>query len=158
MRNFDDLSEKEILALAIGNEEEDGRIYADFAEGLRENYPDSANLFVHMAEEENEHRRKLIDMYVSKFGDHIPLIRRADVRGFVSRSPVWLSRPLSIDTVRRQAAAMEAETSRFYQSAAARSEDAAVRKLLGDLAAAEIQHEHTANVLEHKLVGAGARA
>jgi len=158
MRNFTDLTEKEILALAIGNEEEDGRIYADFAEGLRENYPDSARMFVAMSEEENEHRRMLIDLFVQKFGEHIPLIRRSDVRGFVSRRPVWLTRPLGIDTVRRQASEMEAETSRFYQQAAARSSDAAIRMLLGDLAAAEAQHEHTANELEHKFVGAGARA
>ena len=82
MRNFDDLSEREMLALAIANEEEDGRIYADFADSLRENYPSTAKLFIEMADEENEHRRRLIDLFVSKFGDHIPLIRRQDIKGY----------------------------------------------------------------------------
>ena len=57
MRSFSDLTERELLALAISNEEEDGRIYADFAEGLQENYPDTARVFLDMAEEENQHRR-----------------------------------------------------------------------------------------------------
>jgi rubrerythrin len=157
MRNFTELSEKEVLALAISNEEEDGRIYADFAEGLREDYPDSARVFTEMASEESEHRRQLIDMYVEKFGDHIPLIRRHDVRGFVARKPIWQIRPLGVDNVRRQAALMEAETSRFYQQAASRTTDAAIRKLLGDLAQAEAQHEHTADTLEEKHLSGGVR-
>ncbi|HTW27351.1 MAG TPA: ferritin family protein [Acetobacteraceae bacterium] len=150
MRSFSDLTEREILALAITNEEEDGRIYADFAEGLREDYPDSARVFTAMAQEEDEHRRRLLDLYVSKFGEHIPLIRRQDVRGFVQRQPVWQVRPLGIDVVREHARQMEAETSRFYQQAAGRSSDAAIRKLLGDLAAAETQHEHTAEELQRE--------
>jgi rubrerythrin len=147
MRNFDELSEKEILALAIGNEEEDGRIYADFAEGLRTDYPATAKVFSEMAAEEGEHRRRLIDLYREKFGEHIPLIRRQDVRGFVQHAPVWQSRTLGIDTVRQQAQVMEAETQRFYHRAAARSTDASIRKLLGDLAEIEAQHEHTADQL-----------
>jgi rubrerythrin len=107
IRKFTDLSERELLALAISSEEEDGRIYADFAEGLRENYPASAHVFTDMAAEESEHRRLLIDLFVSKFGDHIPLIRRQDVRGWVQRRPIWQLRPLGVDAVRRQARQME---------------------------------------------------
>jgi rubrerythrin len=147
-RNFADLSEREILALAISSEEEDGRIYADFAEGLRDNYPASAHVFTDMAAEESEHRRQLIDLYVQKFGDHIPLIRRQDVRGWVQRRPVWQLRPLGVDVVRRQARQMEQDAARFYQQAAGRTSDAAIRKLLGDLAAAEEAHENIAAEIE----------
>jgi rubrerythrin len=147
MRNFDELSEKEILALAIGNEEEDGRIYADFADGLRTDYPATAKVFTEMAAEESDHRRRLLDLYREKFGEHIPLIRRQDIRGFVQHKPIWQIRPLTIELTRGQAQVMEAETSRFYRLAAARSTDASIRKLLGDLAEIEAQHEHTADRL-----------
>jgi erythrin-vacuolar iron transport family protein len=103
MRSFTELTERELLALAISSEEEDGRIYADFAEGLRDDYPASAQVFTDMAAEESEHRRRLIDLFVSKFGDHVPLIRRQDVRGWVQRRPIWQLRPLGINVVRRQA-------------------------------------------------------
>jgi len=145
MRDFSSLSERELLALAIANEEEDGRIYADFADGLVENYPDSSAVFRHMADEENEHRRRLIDLYVVKFGEHIPLIRRHDVRGFIARHPIWQFRPLGLDKVRDYASQMERETANFYRHAAAASTDAAIRKLLGDLAAAEVDHVAEAN-------------
>ncbi len=148
MRNFLDLSEREILALAIGAEEEDGRIYADFAEGLRENYPASARVFDEMAAEENEHRRSLIDLFVSKFGQHIPLIRRQDVRGFITRKPIWQVRPLGIESVRGRVREMEQDSARFYQLALERTGDASVRKLLGDLAEAETRHDQTAAALE----------
>jgi rubrerythrin len=147
MRNFSELSEREILALAISNEEEDGRIYIDFAERLRADYPGSANVFRSMAQEENEHRRWLITLFQEKFGEHIPLIRRQDVRGFVARKPVWQLPTLSLDAVRQQAAAMEEETSRFYTLAASRTTDASIRKLLGDLAEAEGAHESAADRL-----------
>ena len=147
MRNFNELSEREVLALAISSEEEDGRIYSDFAEGLRADYPASAQVFIKMAAEEGEHRRWLIDLYREKFGEHIPLIRRQDVRGFVTRNPVWQTQPLRLDAVRGQAELMEMESARFYRQAASRSTDASVRKLLGDLAEAEVQHEHTAEQL-----------
>ena len=150
MRNFTDLDEKEILALAISSEEEDGRIYADFADSLREEFPDSAQVFHDMAAEESEHRRMLIDTYVEKFGNHIPLVRRQDVRGSVVRRPAWQVRPLGIDAVRRQARQMEVDASRFYTEAASRTSDAGVRKLLGDLAAAEVEHQHTAGAIEAK--------
>jgi rubrerythrin len=158
MRSFSDLSEREILALAISNEEEDGRIYLDFAEGLREQFPDSAQVFTHMASEENDHRRRLLDLFVEKFGEHIPLIRRQDVRGFVQRKPVWQLRPLGLDMVRQQARLMETETSNFYRRAADISTDATIRKLLGDLANAEAEHEHTAEALEKQYLTEGKRA
>src|ERR1700722_7469812 len=106
MRNFDSLSEREILALAISLEEEDERVYADFAEGLRKDFPGTAAIFDGMRTEESGHRRRLTDLYRGKFGDHIPLIRRQDVRGFVNRRPIWLARPLGLDGVRRQAGAL----------------------------------------------------
>src|ERR1700682_461676 len=130
MRNFDSLSERDILALAISLEEEDERIYADFAEGLRQEFPASAAVFDGMRAEEAGHRRRLIELFREKFGDHIPLLRRQDVRGFVQRRPVWLIRPLGLETVRNQASAMEVETRRFYEKAAAWAHDAHVRQLL----------------------------
>lgn len=157
MKDFSDLSERELLALAIALEEEDSRIYDEFAEGLRENYPDTAKVFSAMAEEENGHRHRLLDIFQKRYGNHIPLIRRQDVRGFVERKPVWLSRPLGLDTVRKQAEVMEAETKRFYTRAAQRSQDVAIRQLLGDLAAEERRHEAAAERLEAKYVPAGVR-
>lgn len=157
MRNFSDLTERELLALAIAAEEEDGRIYVDIAEGLREDYPSSAQVFVAMAAEENEHRRDLIDLYREKFGEHIPLIRRQDVRGFIQRKPVWQTRPLGLDAVRDLAESMELEATTFYHRAAARTSDASIRKLLGDLAEAEVQHEHNAGRLIAEHLPASAR-
>jgi erythrin-vacuolar iron transport family protein len=148
MRNFDSLSEREILALAISLEEEDERVYADYAEGLRQDFPASASVFDGMRAEESTHRHRLIEIYQQKFGDHIPLIRRQDVRGFVHRMPVWLVRPLGLDTVRNQASAMEVESRRFYEKAAARAEDAGVRQLLDDLAEEERSHEDRAGALK----------
>ena len=154
MRDFQSLSEREILALAISQEEEDERIYADFAEGLRESFPASAAIFEGMQKEESGHRRRLMELYREKFGDHIPLIRRQDVRGFVTRRPVWLVRPLGLDTVRNQASAMEVETRRFYERAAARTRDPGIRQLLDDLALEERHHEYRAGELgEQKLKG-----
>lgn len=149
-RNFRDLSEPEILALAITLEEQDSRIYADFAEGLRETYPASATVFDEMRKEEDGHRQRLIEMFRQRFGEHIPLIRREDVKGFVARRPVWLTRPLGLDAVRGQAEIMELETRRFYERAMERISDASTRKLLGDLAATEAQHSARAESLEEK--------
>ena len=150
MRNFSDLTEREILALAIANEEEDGRIYLDIAEGLRAEYPASANVFFKMAAEEGGHRHRLLGVYRKKFGEHIPLIRRQDVRGFIQHKPVWQMTPLNLDAVRKLAENMEAETQLFYRRAAARSEDVTIRKLLGDLADAEVEHEHRADELREE--------
>jgi Uncharacterized conserved protein len=129
VRSFADLGPREILALAIGLEEEHGRIYAEYANGLGDDYPASGKVFSRMAEEENEHRRWLIDLYRQKFGEHIPLIRREDIRGFVKHEPIWMVRPLGLDKVRAQAEAIEAETRNFYRSALARTTDATTRKL-----------------------------
>jgi erythrin-vacuolar iron transport family protein len=147
MRNFSELTEREVLALAIANEEEDNRIYTDIAEGLRQDYPASASVFTEMAEEESEHRHRLLDLYRAKFGEHIPLIRRQDVRGFIHHKPVWQIYPLNLEDVRNLAESMETETQQFYRRAAARSEDVSVRKLLGDLAEAEVEHERRADQL-----------
>jgi rubrerythrin len=155
MRNFSELSEREILALAIGNEEEDGRIYADFAERLREDYPDSARIFQDMSAEENEHRRSLIDLYAVKFGQHIPLIRRQDVKGFVASRQFWHLPTLKIEIVRKAAREMETQSGRFYRAAAARTTDAAIRKLLGDLAEVEDHHERQAGDLEQQHLSEG---
>jgi len=150
-KNFKDLSEREILALAISLEEEDGRIYGDFVDGLRETYPATSKMFEEMQAEESGHRRALIDMYRQRFGEHIPLIRRHDVKGFLTRRPVWLVRPLGINVVRKQAEIMELETRQFYEKAQERVTDASTRKLLGDLAEVERQHQAAAESLEEKL-------
>ena len=157
MRPIDSLSEQELLALAISLEEEHARIYADYAEGLRQDYPASSQIFREMAEEENGHRRQLIDLYREKFGDHIPLVRRHDVKGFLHHEPLWMLRPLGLAKVRRQAEAIELETRRFYERALERSTDAGLRKLLGDLIAAEREHIDRAQKLTQDLLTGGAR-
>jgi len=158
MRNFSDLTERDLLALAISSEEEDGRVYADFAHDLREEYPGSAQMFADMAAEENEHRRQLIDVFAERFGSHIPLVQRQEVRGWVQRKPAWQVRAMGIEAVRRHVQQMEQDAGRFYQQAASRTSDAAVRKLLGDLAEAELQHEHTAGAIEKKRLPGETRA
>ena len=150
MRSFDSLNEKEILALAISQEEEDARIYDDFADGLSENYPAQARQFAELRREEDSHRHRLLDLFQSRFGDHVPLLRRQDVRGFVRRRPVWLVRPLGLNAVRKEAELMELETKRFYEAAARRTPDAGVRQLLGDLAEEERHHAQTAEHMAHE--------
>jgi rubrerythrin len=157
MKNFDSLTEREILALAIGLEEQDARIYGDFADGLRASYPASAAMFDRMREEEAGHRNRLFELYRQRFGEHIPLIRREDVKGFVKRRPVWLVRPLGLEAVRRQASTMEAETRNFYQAAAKRVTDVGIRQLLGDLADEERSHELLAERLEKEKLTPDAR-
>lgn len=147
-RRFSDLSEQEVLALAISSEEDDARIYRSFAERLRADYPGSAAVFDGMAVEEDGHRQRLIDLHRARFGEVIPLIRREHVAGFYARRPFWLSQSLSLETMRGEAAAMEKVAQDFYLRAAARTQDAATRKLLGDLAAAEAGHESHAHHLE----------
>lgn len=156
-KNFRDLSEREILSLAISLEEEDGRIYGDFADGLRETYPATAKMFEEMQAEESGHRRSLIETYRQRFGEHIPLIRRQDVKGFVERRPMWLVRPLGIQKVRKQAAIMELETRRFYDRAIQQVTDASVRKLLGDLADVERQHYALAESISETEITPDAR-
>jgi erythrin-vacuolar iron transport family protein len=156
-KRFKDLSEKEILALAIQLEEEDARVYSDFADGLRDTYASTAKMFEDMQAEESRHRQSLIDLYQQRFGNHIPLIRRLDVKGFVERRPEWLVRPLGIDKVRKQAEIMELETERFYERALQQISDASTRKLLGDLAEIERQHYAAAESIEEKQAASGAR-
>ncbi len=147
-KRFDDLSEREIVALAISSEEDDERIYRSYADRLRDEYPASAAVFEGMAQEETGHRKRLIDLHRDRFGDTIPLIRREHVSGFYARKPVWLADTMSLDDIRAQAEAMERTAERFYALAAQRTSDAATRKLMGDLAAAEAGHVRTAHGLE----------
>jgi len=146
-RAFSSLSEQEVLALAISSEEDDGRIYRAYADGLRDAFPQSAKVFDGMADEEDGQRAALIELHRRRFGERIPLIRREHVKGYYERKPDWLVRPLGIDSVRGQAEAMERQAELFYLEAAKRTEDAATRKLLGDLAAAEKSHESLARRL-----------
>lgn len=146
-RSFDSLSEQEILALAISSEEDDARIYRAYADGLRDQFPQSAKVFEDMAVEEDGHRAALIELHRQRFGETIPLIRREHVRGYYERKPDWLVRPLGIEKVRTAAETMEAQAHRFYLEAAKRTSDASTRKLLGDLAAAEMEHESLARRL-----------
>lgn len=157
-RRFADLSEQEVLALAIASEEEDARIYRSFAARLTEDYPDSAALLDGMAREEDQHRQSLIDLHRARFGEVIPLIRRDHVAGFFARRPIWLQPGLSLAAVRAEAAAMEQAAEAFYLRAAARSTDAATRRLLGDLAAAESGHRRSASDLEAQHLTDTARA
>lgn len=157
MRHLDTLDEREILALAISNEEEDGRIYADFAAWLREHFPHSAGVFDEMAREEDEHRRALIDLYVARFGSHIPHVHRREVRGAPVPASVFSVTRRGVDAVRQQAATMEADAARFYGEAMRRTEDAATRRLLGDLAAAEREHMDTASAIEKRRLPGEAR-
>src|SRR5262249_52695185 len=148
MKKFEELTEREVLALAIALEEEDERVYADFAEGLRPDYPATASMVLGVGEEGAGPRRRGLGLYQKKFGEHIPLSRRQDVRGFVERPALWLVRPLRIDAVRKEASTMEVETRRFYEKAAARTQDASIRQLLDDLANEERGHEVRAQELD----------
>ena len=139
-KRFSDLTEQEVLALAISSEEDDARIYRSYAEHLRTDFPASAAIFEGMACEEDGHRQQLIDLHKTRFGDVIPLIRREHVSGFFNRKPVWLVENLGLDRIRAEAEIMETSAQRFYETAAQRTTDADTRKLLGDLAAAEAQH------------------
>jgi rubrerythrin len=147
MRRFDSLTEREILALAISLEEEDARIYDDFAAALQATQPQAAEEFRKMRAEEDGHRHRLLEMFQSRFGEHIPLIRRQDIQGFVARQAVWPDEPITLEEARERAAAMEMEAKRFYESSAKRATDTGTRQLLGDLAEEERKHERTAEGL-----------
>jgi len=157
-RRFSDLTEQEILALAISSEEDDAQIYRTYAERLRKDYSASADVFDAMAVEEDTHRRWLIDRHRARFGDLIPLIRREHVAGFYTRKPVWLVENLGLDRMRAEAEAMEHGAAAFYTRAAARTQDAETRKLLGDLAAAEARHETAAGELTSAHLDGAAKA
>jgi rubrerythrin len=147
MRNFSELNEQEVLALAISLEEEDERTYDNYAHFLESNYPETAKVFAAMSKEETAHRQRLIELYRSKFGNFIPMIRRTDVHGFMKRSSVWTIRPFGIDKIREQVEAMEMESVRFYRKAARQTKDASLRQLFDDLAAEERRHESKAETL-----------
>ena len=157
-RRFSDLNEQEIIALAISSEEDDAQIYRGYAENLREEFPDSAKVFDGMAVEEDEHRRRLIDLHQSRFGNVIPLIRREHVAGFYARRPVWLVENLGLERIREEAAKMEKDAEAFYTKAAQETTDTATRKLLGDLAAEEAGHNAIASALETEHLGDDAKA
>jgi rubrerythrin len=157
VKRFADLTEQEILALAITNEDEDSRIYRGFAEGLRQKYAASAKVFDEMADEEVRHRTMLFELYRSKFGEYLPLIRRHDVKGFISKKPLWLMSPLNLDEVRKFAENMEYEAARFYRRAAETTRDASVRQLLVELAEIETQHEGLAHKLGQQILTPSAR-
>jgi rubrerythrin len=152
---FSDLNESQLLALAITAEEEDGHIYRDFAQELRKNFPATAELFDRMADQESGHRHRLIDLYQKKFGEHIPLVRRQDVQGFMERRSSWLLRTVRPEKAREQAALMEVEACRFYEAAAQKAKDASIRQLLGDLAQEEQRHESIAEQINEKQAASG---
>src|ERR1700756_2991330 len=152
MKNFADLTEREVLAVAISAEEEDSRIYMTFAEDLAERYPESAKIFEEMAEEEKGHRHMLLEMYEKRFGSNLPPIRRDNVKGFLRRRPIWLTKNLPLDVIRKEAETMEFQAQRFYIKAAEHTTDIGVRKLLGDLAEAEKSHENLAAKLTDQIL------
>ena len=156
-KSFHELSEKEILALAISQEEEDGKIYGEFAERIRPTHPKTADALATMRDEESSHRHQLTETYRQKFGDYIPLIRRQDVRGFVNRKPIWMNRVLTVDQVRKEIGSMEQETRRFYEISAQKTTSAPVRELLSDLAEQESKHVEIAEELERQQVESGQR-
>jgi len=156
MRTFKSLNEQEILALAISLEEEDARIYDDFADGLKADFPATSKILTEMRAEEDGHRHRLIELHRQKFGEHIPLIRRQDIKGFVHRKPIWLVRPLGLAAVRKQVELMELETKRFYEGALRQATDAGIRQLLGDLAEEERRHSTLAEELESAERASGA--
>ncbi len=155
-RRFSDLSEQQVLALAISSEEDDARIYRGFAQSLRQDFPESATMFEEMAAEEDEHRRVLLDQHAERFGEVVPLIRREHVSGFYARKPTWLAENLGLAQMRAEAEAMETVAQAFYERAARTSTDAGTRKLLGDLAAAEAEHKEMSNSLAEEQKTGGA--
>jgi rubrerythrin len=156
-KTLKDLTVQEVLALAIQAEEEDGRIYADLAERVRKDYPETAKSLLAMHDEEDGHRHRLLGIYRERFGEHIPLIRRQDVKGFITRKPLWLNAILTVPMIRREVESMEQEARNFYQAAIAQTSDAAVRQLLGDLAAEESKHYELAEEMDEKQKASGAR-
>ena len=155
-KKLKDLTVQELLACAIQSEEEDGRIYADLAQRIRKDYPATAQSLHAMHDEEDGHRRRLINLYREKFGEHIPLVRRQDVKGFITRKPLWLAANLPVAMIRREVEMMEDEARNFYQAAIAQTSDAGVRQLLGDLAAEESTHYDLAEKMDEKQKASGA--
>jgi rubrerythrin len=157
VKNFSTLTEREVLAVVISFEEEDSRIYMTFAEDLKDRYPDTATVFERMAAEERDHRHRLLEMYEARFGQHLPPIRREDVRGLLRRRPIWLVKNLSLDTIRKEVESMEQQATQFYTRAAGQAQDVGVRRLLGDLAEEEKDHESHAGKLTDEILNPEAR-
>jgi len=157
-KTLKDLTALEVLALAIQSEEEDGRIYADLAERVRQDYPETAKSLMTMHDEEDGHRHRLLTLFRERFGEHIPLIRRQDVKGFITRKPLWINNILTVPMIRREVESMEDESRNFYQAAIGQTSDAAVRQLLGDLAAEESKHYELAEEMDEQQKKSGARA
>lgn len=156
-RAFSDLDEREILALAISLEEDDARIYGDYANRLQEAYPETAKMLRTMQSEEWGHAQRLMESFRTNHGDHIPFIRRQDVKGFIKRKPLWLSRTLTVSQVRKEVEVMELEALKFYQAAIPRTNHVEVRKLLDELAIEEQKHEDLASDMRENLEESGAR-
>src|SRR5260221_5528016 len=157
-KTLQDLTVREVLALAIQAEEEDGRIYADLAERVGQDYPETAKSLQAMRDEEDGHRHRLIELYRKQFGEHIPLIRRQDVKGFITRKPLWVNAMLTVSMIRNEVETMEEQARNFYQAAIAQTSEAAVRQLLGDLAAEESKHYEMAEEMDERQKASGARA
>jgi rubrerythrin len=157
IKDFSDLTEREVLAIAVSSEEEDSRIYMTFAEDLKDRYPDTATVFERVAAEESDHRRRLLETYEERFGQHLPPIRRKDVRGLLRRRPIWLTRNLPLDTIRKEVESMEQQAAQFYTRAARQAQDVSVRRLLGDLAEQEKSHERHAEKLTDEFLNPAAR-
>ena len=156
VKTLKNLTAQEVLAFAIQSEEEDGRIYADLAQRIRNDYPATAQSLQAMHDEEDGHRHRLISLYRERFGEHIPLIRRQDVKGFITRKPLWLAANLPVAMIRREVEMMEDEARNFYQAAIAQTSDAGVRQLLGDLASEESKHYDLAEKMDEKQKASGA--
>ena len=158
MKRFADLDEREILAVAIGAEEEDARVYHAFAEDLHGRYPATAEVFVRMADVEDGHRRDLLALYKKRFGPNLVPIRRDDVQGALKRRPLWLAKNLPLETIRNEVAAREAASTSFYEQAAQHARDIDTRGLLYDLAEVERHHAGIVGDLEETFLSPGSRA
>ena len=156
-KTLKDLTVQEVLALAVQAEEEDGRIYDDLAKRIGGDFPETGKALQSMHDEEDGHRHRLIELYRTRFGEHIPLLRRQDVKGFISRKPLWVHAILTVSMVRQEVETMEEESRAFYQAAIAQTSDAGVRQLFGDLAAEEIKHHDLAESLAEKQKTSGTR-
>jgi rubrerythrin len=152
---FKDLKEAQILALAIHTEEEDARIYRDFAESFKLDFPESATVFETMAQDEDRHKQHLTDLYKSKFGEHIPLIRRQDVKGMFQRKAFWFNEMITPEKAMQEAIFMEKEARSFYELAAKKTNDTNIRELLTHLAVEEQHHEHKAEEIDKERIASG---
>jgi rubrerythrin len=155
-RPFHELNEQEVLALAITSEEDDSRIYGQFAERLKERYPATARTLITMRDEELGHAHRLMETFKASYGENLPFVRRQDVKGFLTRKPLWLSKLLTVDQVRKEVETMEYEARGFYEAAAKQTSNISVRKLLNELALVEASHEEMASGFRESMEKSGA--